>query len=305
MEWQQIVGFYHVARLGSFTRAGEATLRTQSALSQQVKALEEEFGCRFFERVGTRRIRLTPSGERFLEFCESVLKGHEQVAEDLSVLKGVQKGPLKIAAPFTTLYHLIPGPLKEYLARFPHVEPTLLDRSQGSVARLVREGDVDFGFALESLAPKDLAAIRWKRVETVLMVPEGHPLGRLRRVTWKQMAKYPLILPPKEFQYDGRTMLEEQAEKLGLSCMIVMESSNVELTSVYVEMGLGVSLATVVRELPALSRRKLEFLSLDHYFKPDHVALLMRRDTERTPYKRAFVSAICGPEAWEADGVKR
>jgi DNA-binding transcriptional LysR family regulator len=296
MEWQQIVGFYHVARLGSFTRAGEATLRTQSALSQQVKALEDEFGCRFFERSGTRKVVLTPAGERFLEFCESVLKGYEKVAGDLSELKSVQKGPLKIAAPFTTLYHLFPEPLKGYLDRFPLVEPTLLDRPQGSVARLVRDGEVDFGFALESFIPRDLAAIRWKRVETVLMVPRGHPLGRVKRVTWRQLAKYPLILPPKDLKYAGRVALEEQLEKLGLSCRIAMESSNVELSSLYVEMGLGISLATVVRELPALSRRKLEFLSLDHYFRPDHIALVMRKDTVATPYKRAFVEAFCGSD---------
>ena len=46
MEWQQIVGFHQVAQKASFTRAAEATFRTQSALSQQVKALEGELGCR-------------------------------------------------------------------------------------------------------------------------------------------------------------------------------------------------------------------------------------------------------------------
>ena len=45
MEWQQLLGFYHVAKTGSFTRAAEATFRTQSALSQQVRALEEELDC--------------------------------------------------------------------------------------------------------------------------------------------------------------------------------------------------------------------------------------------------------------------
>lgn len=297
MEWQQIVGFYHVARLGSFTRAGEATLRTQSALSQQVKALEEELGCRLIERGRTRTIKLTPSGERFLEFCESVLRAYDRVTVDLSEIHNIRNGPLKIAAPFTTLYHLFPEPLKAYLDCFPRVEPTLLDRSHSNVAQLVRAGEVDFGFTLESVVPGDLAAIRWKRVDTVLMVPRGHPLGRLKRVRWKQMAKYPLILPPKELNYAGRAALEAQAERLGLSCRVVMESSNVELSSLYVEMGLGISLATVVRDLPALSCRKLDFLPLDHYFKPDHVALVMRKDAIGAPYKRAFVHAFCGEHA--------
>ena len=63
MEWQQLLGFYQVAKLGSFTKAAEATFRTQSALSQQVKALEDELGGRLLERLGKRRLKLTAAGE--------------------------------------------------------------------------------------------------------------------------------------------------------------------------------------------------------------------------------------------------
>jgi len=294
MEWQQIIGFYNVAKLGSFTKAGEVTLRTQSALSQQIKALEEEFGCRFFERIRARKVKLTRAGERFLEFSESVLKGYEELKGDLSELKGAQKGPLKIAAPFTTLYHLFPGSLKAYLERFPRVELTLLDRPQGNVVGLVRDGEVDFGLALESVVPKDLTSIRWKRVETVLMVPQSHALVQARRITWRQLAKYPLILPPRDLKHVGRIALEENLQKLGLDYRIAMESSNVELSSLYVETGLGVSLATVVRDLPVLRQRKLEFLSLGHYFKPDHIALVMRKEKVIVSYKRAFVNTLFG-----------
>jgi DNA-binding transcriptional LysR family regulator len=297
MEWQQIIGFYHVARLGSFTRAGEVTLRTQSALSQQIKSLEDEFGCQFFERIGTRKLKLTRAGERFLKFSESVLKGYEDLAGDLSELKGAQRGPLKIAAPFTTLYHLFPGNLKAYLERFPQVELTLLDRPQGKVVGLVRDGEVDFGLALESIVPKDLVFIRWKRVETVLMVPQGHALVQVRRITWRQLAKYPLIVPPRDLKHTGRIALEEHFQKLGLTYRIAMESSNVELSSLYVETGLGISLATVVRDLPVLKQRKLEFLGLDHYFKPDHLALVMRKDKVVVSYEKAFVNTLFGEPA--------
>ena len=73
-----------------------------------------------------------------------------------------------------------------------------------------------------------------------------------------------------------------------------MESSNVELSSLYVETGFGISLATVVRDLSALRQRKLEFLSLDHYFKPDYIALVMRKDKVVVSYKRAFVNTLFG-----------
>ena len=69
MEWQQLLGFYQVARLGSFTRAAAATFRTQSALSQQVKALEEELDCRLLERLGKAAIAPHPGRGKAPGFC--------------------------------------------------------------------------------------------------------------------------------------------------------------------------------------------------------------------------------------------
>jgi DNA-binding transcriptional LysR family regulator len=294
MEWQQILGFYHVARLQSFTKAGEATFRTQSALSQQIKALEEELACPLLERIGKRRLKLTAAGERFLNFAQLVLNGYDNFKEEMNALKGLDQGPLAVAAPFTTLYHLFPGPVATYMQRYPEVELTLLDRSQQQVIGLVRAGEVDLGLALESLAPKDLAGIRWKNVASVLLVPAGHPLTTVKRVTLRQLARYPLILQPRSQRLAGRIDLEERLQKLGLSYRIVMESSNVELSSVYVEMGLGISLATVVKDLPALKQRRLEFLPLDHLFKPDHLVVLTRKDKVFAPYKNAFVTLLLG-----------
>ena len=72
MEWQRIIGFYHVTKLGSFTKAAEATFRTQSAISQQIKNLEEELGCQLLERIGKKKVRLTSAGEKFFIFSESI-----------------------------------------------------------------------------------------------------------------------------------------------------------------------------------------------------------------------------------------
>ncbi|MGW8223551.1 MAG: LysR family transcriptional regulator [Syntrophobacteria bacterium] len=294
MEWQQIIGFYQVAKLGSFTKAGDATFRTQSALSQQIKALEQELDCHLFERIGKRKLRLTSAGERFFQFAEAILDNYDCLKEDLGELQGLQKGRLRIAAPFTTLYHLVPATLKEYINQFPYVELTILDRSQQGVIELVRNGDIDLGFTLESEVPKDLALLRWKKVETVLMVPIGHPLAGAGRVTLRQIAKYPLLLPPKDLRFTCRRILEERFQKLGLDYQIVMESSNVELTSLYVEMGLGISFATVVRDLPALEKRKLAFIPMNTLLKPDFIAVVMRRDKVLTSYKSAFINTLFG-----------
>lgn len=306
MEWQQIVGFSHVARLGSFTRAAEATFRTQSALSQQIKRLEEELDCLLFERKGKRKLRLTPAGEEFLRFSEGIFAKHELLLESLNELKGLQKGELKIAAPFTTLYHLFPRLLRRYVARFPHVQLTILDRPQKGVIDLVKSRDVDFGFALQSAVPDDIAAFPWKRVEAVLMAPMGHPLTTEKQVTFRQIAQYPLILPPKGSTRINRLGLEEQLKRLGIDYHVLMESSNVELSALYVEMGLGISFATVASNHDVLNPRNLEFVSLAHYFEPDYVALVVRKTKTLPSYKSAFISMVLNeqveasgrPDAW-------
>ncbi len=294
MEWQQLLGFYHVAKLGSFTRAAEATFRTQSALSQQVKALEDELGTPLLERLGKRRLKLTPAGDRLFTFAQGLLAQWDRLREEVQALQGSPQGPLSLAAPFTTLYHLLPETLLAYLRAYPQVELTLLDRPQASVFALVKNGDVDFGLALQSLVPRDLAAARWQPVDTVLLAPVNHPLTRGRRVTWRQIARYPLILPPRGHESGGRRLLEEQFRKLGLSFRVILESSNVELSARYVETGLGLAFATLARGLPPQRLRNLAFVPLGHYFKPDHLALVMRRDKVLTPYKQAFINLLFG-----------
>jgi len=289
-----MVGFHQVARLGSFTRAAGVTFRTQSALTQQVQALEEEFGCPLLERIGKRQLRLTPAGEKLLAFTEKVLAEYGTLVEEIQTLKGVQKGQLTIAAPFTTLYRLLPGFLEAYTRRFPWVEVSLLDRPQKGVVELVKSGEADFGITLESAAPGNLGRVRLAGVETVLLVPRGHPLAGAERVDLRQIAQYPLILPPAGSGYPARRKLETLFEKKKLAYRVAMESSNIELSSVYVEMGFGISFATVVRDLPILQQRKLAFVSLDHYFPPEYMALVHRKDRVLPDYKSAFVDLLLG-----------
>jgi DNA-binding transcriptional LysR family regulator len=292
MEWQQLLGFCQVAKLGSFTKAAEATFRTQSALSQQVKALEDELGARLLERLGKRRLKLTPPGEKLLACAQGLLAQWDALQDELRHLQGHPQGPLSLAAPFTTLYHLLPETLLAYLRQYPQVELTLLDRAQTEVFALVKAGDLDFGLALESLVPRDLTAWRWQPVDTVLLAPVDHPLARVKRVTWRQIADYPLIVPPRGHESGHRRLLEEQFRKLGIACRIILESSNVELSARYVETGLGLAFATLARGLPP--RPHLAFIPLGHYFKPDHLALVRRRDKVLTPYKQAFINLLFG-----------
>jgi DNA-binding transcriptional LysR family regulator len=292
MEWQQIIGFYHVARTGSFTKAAHATFRTQSALSQQIRGLENELGCLLIERMGRGKLRLTSAGEEFVTFAQDVLEKYETLADSLQGLSGIRKGNLVVAAPFTTLYHVLPEVLQRYAEAFPLVQVTILDRAQTTVIDLIKSGDIDYGFALESILPSDLPAFRWKKVSTVLITPVDHPLAEEQQVTLEHIANFPLILPPKSPRHTRRLNVEERLRSLGRPYRVAMESSNVELSSLYVETGIGVAFATVVRDLPALTRRLLKFISLDHLFQADYLAVVARKTKVQSAHKKAFLDML-------------
>lgn len=305
MEWQQVIGFYHVARTGSFTKAADMTFRTQSALSQQVKSLEAEFGCLLFERIGKRKLRLTLAGEKLLTFAEDLLERHRSLREEMAGLTGSHAGRLRISAPFTTLYHLLPQPLKVYAEAFPQVRLSLLDCPQRKVLELVRSGEVDFGLVLESAVPTDMEALRWEQVRTVLIVPHGHPLAKKkRRIDLHEIAEYPLILPPEAPEHTRRSKLEQICRAEGIVFHVMMESSNVELSSLYVELGLGLCFAMVGSHRASTLRSTLTFIPMDHYFDPEHVAIVMRKTTVMTPIKKAFLNMLldesesCWDKSW-------
>lgn len=289
MEWQQILGFYQVARTGSFTQAARATFRTQSALSQQVKALETEFECQLIERIGKRKLRLTDEGRLFFQFASEVIEKFSDFKEKRDEIKGESKGSLTIAAPFTTLYHLFPSILTAYIKQFPEVKLTVLDRSQREVIDLVKNGEIDFGFALESMIPGHFEIHRCLQLETVLITPRRHPLTGKRRVTWRRIAQYPLILPPQDLRYPARILLEEHLRRSGSDGHIIMESSNVEINARFVEMGAGISFATVASDIDVLKGMEIEFIPLGHYFKPDFLSAFTRKEKMLPFYKKTLL----------------
>lgn len=289
MELQQMRGFQSVARLGSISRAAQATLRTQSAVSQQIKALEEELGLRLFERLGQRLLGLTPAGERLLESCDRLFREYEDLRADLEALRGPAGGRLSLAAPFTSLYQLLPRVIAGFSQAYPQVTLNVLDRPQEEVIALLRQGAVDLGLALQSRLPADLMAYRWKKVRPVVMVPVGHSLARAQRLELGQVARYPLILPgPGAARQD----LDRRLARLGLRVQVVMESSNVELSALYASQGLGLAFATLAEDAAPAHGQVLSLIPLGRGFAADYLAVATHRRRRLHPWQQAFLERL-------------
>ena len=97
---RQLLAFATLARLGSFTRAAQELFLTQSAISHAIKALEEQAGCRLFERAG-RRVTLTQSGEQFLRHVDKILTEMKSARRGLDELSRWGHGRLRVGASTT------------------------------------------------------------------------------------------------------------------------------------------------------------------------------------------------------------
>ncbi len=294
MEWQQIIGFYQLVKQGSFTKAANVSYRTQSALSQQIMKLEDEFQLQLINRISRKKFTLTPAGEKLFKFATSVINEFEELSGDISAIKGLPIGKLRIAAPFTTLFHLFPEKFRDYLKVYPHVELTILDRPQTQAIDLLKEGDIDIAIALESLVPRGLDVRKWKEIESVLMVPHNHPLLRVQNIKLSDIAKYPLILPPRGVENNSRSLIEDRFAKEGVEYRVIMESSNVELSSRYVEAGIGIAFASIAKGLNPLKGRRLRFIAMSGFIEKDYIAVICKKDRRLPSYTEDFISQVLG-----------
>ena len=292
MELQQIIGFYQIAKQESFTKAAVTTFRTQSALSHQVKALENELDCQLIERLGRRKLRLTPAGRRFLEFARVFLDQHQRLYEDINEMKGSLMGRLKIAAQFGPLNYIFPDLVRRYRERYPSVDLRILESAPFDTIASVKAGDVDLGVVSEGLIPGDLTAVRWRNARPCVVTPVGHPLTRLPEIAMADLAKYPLILTPKILKYSLRRRLEKKLVQQGLKYTIVMEASNFELASKYVEIGFGIAFAALGLGVTGTSSAKVVFTPIDHLFITDYLAVVMRKDQNLRYYQADFISML-------------
>src|SRR2546422_996910 len=134
MEFDQLRGFYQVAKLRSFTEAASKLYLTQPAISLQVKALEKELGEKLFERVG-RRISLTLAGEILSRRAEEIVGKVDEIRSVMGELSTLERGRFRLGASDTTSLYFIPDLIKEFRAAHPNIELQIQNRISKEVAR--------------------------------------------------------------------------------------------------------------------------------------------------------------------------
>ncbi len=136
--------FCDLAETGSFSKAAVLNDVTQSAVSQQVRAIENKFQVVLVDR-GRRNFALTNEGKAFLQASREILEVYNHLGDRLHEMRNVVAGELKIASIYSIGLHELPPHLKAFREKFPDVEVHVEYRRSQQVYSLVLDGDVDLG----------------------------------------------------------------------------------------------------------------------------------------------------------------
>src|SRR5664279_3028028 len=181
MDLDQLHTFLEIVRLKSFSKAAQSCYRTQPAVSAQVRQLEQEMNAPLFARLGTK-IALTPAGDIFARYAEQILDLRRRAQDSINELERVPRGELVIAANEATCIYVLPSVFAEFKNQFPNVQ-LLVDLSYGKhVVEAIVDNLADFGFTQLPVQEKKLQVLPVHTDEIKVLLPAGHPLGRLQSV---------------------------------------------------------------------------------------------------------------------------
>jgi DNA-binding transcriptional LysR family regulator len=180
-----------VAYRGSFSAAAAALSYTQSAVSQQIAALEAEAGTALLERH-PRGVSLTAAGHTLVGHAEGILARLDAAEASLSAIAGLRGGRLRVASFPTAGATLMPLAIAEFRSSYPEVELTLAEGEPEAIVARLRAGELDlallFEFAGESLPAQDIARTDLLEDPMYLALPRAHPLAARQRLRLQDLA---------------------------------------------------------------------------------------------------------------------
>ncbi|WP_313031725.1 LysR family transcriptional regulator [Massilia alkalitolerans] len=287
---RQMRAFVALAKTGNFTLAAQAMHVTQSALSGLIKELEQTLGAKVVDR-STRRALLTDIGKELYPLFSQMIDDLDGALANVADHTRLKKGIVRIAAPQLLSCTLMPEAIAAYRARYPDIEVRLGDTGVESVVNRVLSGEADIGIGPEREPAPPLDARLLFEMPFALVFPQGHELEKQARVTWKDVARYPLI--SLQGQFTERLLDDMHASMHAPSVKPANEVTFMTTALAMAAAGLGVTVcmpyAAPLAALYGLVMRQLEEPVLTRRF-----FLYTRPGRSLSPAAESFIDFLDG-----------
>ena len=289
MQLETFKVFSDLVETASFSRAAELNEITQSAVSQQIRALEEKFQVALIER-GKKNFSVTAEGRAFLQASKEILHVYDGLSDRLQELQTTIAGDLRIATVQSIGLHELPRNLKLFRNTYPAVEVTVEYLRSTEVYQRVADGEVDLGLVAFPTRRKGVTMESHWKDKLVLICSPNHRLAKRRSVSINALDNERFI----SFAFDQPTRKAIDRIFKANKVMIrrTMEFDNIETVKRTVEIEDGISivpLTTVDEEHRLGSIVPVEIECADMW-RP--IGLLQQRTRSQTAVSRAFVTML-------------
>ncbi len=277
MELSQLEVFLAVAREHRFSRAAEKLHRTQSAVSQTIRKLEDELGEALFDRSSREGV-LTDAGQVLYEYAERLLNLRHDAHESLTELRELQKGKLVIAANEFTALYLLPV-LAEFRRLHPMIKITVQRARRHHQHQLIQISD-------DRVEPRLHSVVTYLD-ELVLVVPPKHPLATAREVSIRQLGAESFVAHIVSSPYREKVLQTFQKYKTPLH--MGLELPTLQAIKQFVAMGNGVAFMPEISVEAELSRGELVRIPVRELRVQRKLRVIYRKEVGLSHAARAFL----------------
>ena len=241
MELRHLRYFVAVAEECHFGRAARRLHIAQPPLSQQIKQLEAELGVQLLTR-STRRVDLTPAGERYLERARSILANVDAARDEARLIRDGRMGRVTIGFTGSATYELLPRMSRMLRTELPDLELDLRGEllTPPQVAGLV-DGTLDIGFLRPPVQVPEVEVHPLRREPLVVVLPETHAQAGHARVVLADLAEEPFITYPSQHRSVVHDAVLDACQAAGFTPRATEVAETSTLVA-FVAAGLGVAL---------------------------------------------------------------
>jgi DNA-binding transcriptional LysR family regulator len=294
LDLRHLVALKAISDEGSFGRAAARLGYTQSAVSQQIAALERIVGLRLLERPGgPRPVVLTEAGSTLLRHAEAIQARLLAAKADMAALEAGDAGRLRVGTFQSVGARIIPTLLRSFGTTHPGVEVVLREsQDESELLEMVERGELDLTFWTLPVVGGPYDTVELLRDPYVLVVPADSPLARLKRPpSLKEIVLHPLI---GFNQCNAMAHVELQLSAAGLAPNFVFRSDNNGTVQGLVGAGVGISVSP--RLTVDEDDQTTAVIDLHGRIAPRVIGLVWHSDRHRSPAADAFVAsavAVC------------
>lgn len=285
---RQLEAFVAVAETRNFTRAAQRLRSAQSAVSLLVKELEADLGLKLFDRT-TRRVELTDPGIEFHGYAEKLLADLQHAVRHTAELVERKRGRIAVAAPPFLATYLLPQVIAKFQGDFPGVQVVLIDAQTDEIVARVTAGEADIGIG--TFAPDEEGITRnlLLRDELMLFSPVKHPLAKIRRPCWADLAGVPAVALTRESGI--RALVHQGYQSAQMDLRPVYEVAQITTALALVEAGLGVSVLPTYA-LSAVRNRTIAAYTLSIPVMSRNVEIIASLGRSAPPATSEFVQRL-------------